>query len=50
MQVIQIGLTPMETFCYIVGDEATNNCAFIDPAFETKKILENLGTLCFVYW
>ena len=40
MQVIQIGLTPMETFCYIVGDEATNNCALIDPAFETEKILD----------
>ena len=40
MQVIQISLTPMETFCYILGDEATNNCALIDPAFETEKILD----------
>jgi glyoxylase-like metal-dependent hydrolase (beta-lactamase superfamily II) len=40
MQVIQMGLKPMDTFCYILGDEATKSCALIDPAFETEKILD----------
>ena len=30
----------MDNFCYIVGDEATNTCALIDPAFETDRILQ----------
>lgn len=30
----------MDNFCYIVGDEATQTCALIDPAFETDRILK----------
>lgn len=36
----------MVTFCYLVGDEASRRCALIDPAFETRRILneaERLG-------
>lgn len=40
MKIIQIKLKKMATFCYLVGDMVTKTCALIDPAFETKKILE----------
>ncbi len=40
MKIIQIKLTKMATFCYLVGDKTTKTCALIDPAFETKKILK----------
>ncbi|MBW2514391.1 MAG: MBL fold metallo-hydrolase [Deltaproteobacteria bacterium] len=46
MQVEQILLSKMDTFCYIVGDEKSQTCALIDPAFDTDRILatvENLG-------
>ena len=39
MIIKQILLSPMDTFCYVIGDEATNTCALIDPAFETQRIL-----------
>ena len=39
MIIKQILLSPMDTFCYVIGDEATKTCALIDPAFETPKIL-----------
>lgn len=29
----------MATFCYMVGDSASKTCAFIDPAFDTDKLL-----------
>ncbi len=29
----------MVNFCYLVGDEISKNCALIDPAFETNRIL-----------
>lgn len=29
----------MAIFCYLVGDEKSRQCALIDPAFETAKIL-----------
>ena len=40
MEIMQIRLEKMATFCYIVGDEHSKTCALIDPAFETKKILD----------
>lgn len=40
MDVIQIKLRQMATFCYIIGDEETKTCALIDPAFQTGMILE----------
>jgi glyoxylase-like metal-dependent hydrolase (beta-lactamase superfamily II) len=40
MKVIQIKLGRMETFCYLVGDEASGNAGLIDPAFEVPRILE----------
>ena len=39
MDIRQIKLSRMETFCYLVGDESTRQCALIDPAFDTDKIL-----------
>lgn len=29
----------MAVFCYLIGDEATRDCAVIDPAFETDRVL-----------
>lgn len=39
MQVRQIKLSKMETFCYLVGDETSRTCALIDPAFDTDRLL-----------
>lgn len=39
MDVRQIKLSRMETFCYLVGDEPSKRCVLIDPAFDTDKIL-----------
>jgi len=39
MQLKQIRLTKMATFCYLVGDESSKTCALVDPAFETDRIL-----------
>jgi len=32
----------MATFCYLVGDESSRTCALIDPAFDTRKILDEV--------
>ncbi|MBW2592121.1 MAG: MBL fold metallo-hydrolase [Deltaproteobacteria bacterium] len=40
MEILQIRLTKMAVFCYIVGDEGSHTCALIDPAFETARILD----------
>lgn len=37
---LRVGI--MSTFCYIVGDEETMECALIDPAFETNRILREV--------
>ena len=37
---LRVGI--MATFCYIVGDEETMECALIDPAFETNRILREV--------
>ncbi|MCP4755702.1 MAG: MBL fold metallo-hydrolase [Proteobacteria bacterium] len=42
MKIIQIKLRAMDTFCYVVGDEASKKCALIDPAFETARILNSV--------
>jgi hydroxyacylglutathione hydrolase len=39
MEIIQVKLKKMATFCYIIGDETTKTCALIDPAFETTRIM-----------
>jgi hydroxyacylglutathione hydrolase len=39
MQLKQIRLKKMATFCYLVGDESSRTCALVDPAFETDRIL-----------
>ncbi|WP_054032598.1 MBL fold metallo-hydrolase [Desulfatitalea tepidiphila] len=44
MKVIQIKLSRMETFCYLVGDETSGNAALIDPAFDVPKLLEKSRT------
>lgn len=40
MEITQIHLKKMATFCYIAADSATNTCALVDPAFETDRILD----------
>ena len=42
MEIKQIKLTKMATFCYLVGDESSRTCALIDPAFDTRKILDEV--------
>jgi len=42
LEIKQIKLTKMATFCYLVGDESSKTCALIDPAFDTKKILDEV--------
>lgn len=39
MLIRQIKLSRMETFCYLVADEATKTCVLIDPAFDTENVL-----------
>ena len=39
MKMEQIKLSRMETFCYLIGDEASGNGALIDPAFDVPHIL-----------
>jgi len=40
MEIKQIKLSRMATFCYLVGDESSKSCVLIDPAFDTKRILD----------
>ena len=40
MDIKQIRLAKMATFCYLIGDRRSNTCALIDPAFETDRILQ----------
>jgi len=42
LEIKQIKLTKMATFCYLVGDESSKTCALIDPAFDTRKILDEV--------
>lgn len=42
MDIKQIKLKKMATFCYLVGDESSKTCALIDPAFDIKRILGNV--------
>lgn len=39
MEIKQIKLSKMAVFCYLIGDENTQTCALIDPAFDTDRIL-----------
>jgi len=39
MDIHQLKLASMATFCYVIGDEQTRTCGLIDPAFETDRIL-----------
>lgn len=39
MDVRQIKLSRMDTFCYLIGDELSKKCGLVDPAFDTDKIL-----------
>lgn len=40
MEIKPIFLPQMANYCYMIGDEATRNCAVIDPAFDSSKILD----------
>ena len=39
MQIQQVKLSKMATFCYLVVDEASQTCALIDPAFDTDQLI-----------
>jgi len=39
MQIQQVKLSKMATFCYLVADEASQTCALIDPAFDTDRLI-----------
>ncbi len=43
MNIQQIKLSRMDTFCYLIADEVSKACALIDPAFDTGKILKRAG-------
>ncbi|MCK4794359.1 MAG: MBL fold metallo-hydrolase [Desulfobacteraceae bacterium] len=43
LEIKQIRLSKMATFCYVVGDESSKTCALIDPAFNAKRILDEVG-------
>ncbi len=43
MDIRQIKLSRMETFCYLAGDPGAGTCALIDPAFDTKRLLAAAG-------
>ena len=40
MDIRQIKLSRMDTFCYLVADEASGKCALIDPAFDVGGLLK----------
>jgi len=40
MEIQQVKLSKMATFCYLVIDAATRTCALIDPACDTDHLLE----------
>jgi len=42
MIIKAIYLPQMANFCYMIGDEATETCAVIDPAFDPQKILNTI--------
>ena len=42
MEIKQINLRKMATFCYLLGDELSKTCGLIDPAFDTKRILHEV--------
>jgi hydroxyacylglutathione hydrolase len=42
MEIKVIYLPQMANFCYMIGDEATQTCAVIDPAFDPQKILSEI--------
>lgn len=42
MDIQQIKLSRMETFCYLIADETAKECALIDPAFDIDKILKRV--------
>ena len=39
IKIEQIPLSRMNTFCYLIGDEAAGMAALIDPAFDVTRIL-----------
>jgi glyoxylase-like metal-dependent hydrolase (beta-lactamase superfamily II) len=39
MKIDQIPLSRMDTFCYVIADEASGRAALIDPAFDVPRIL-----------
>ncbi|MBT3312639.1 MAG: MBL fold metallo-hydrolase [Desulfobacterales bacterium] len=42
LQIKQIYLSNMSTFCYLIGDDTTKTCALIDPAFQTNMLQKEI--------
>ena len=47
MKIVQLPLGPIQTKCYIVGDEATKQAAVIDPAFDGHTIARQVKEMGF---
>lgn len=45
MKIKSIHLPQMDNFCYMIGDEATLTCAVIDPAFEPRRIMDEIKAI-----
>jgi len=43
-QIIQMRLDKMAVFCYLIGDIDSKTCVLIDPAFETKEIIQKVNS------
>jgi len=41
--IIQRKLSKMAIFCYFIVDPETKNCAVVDPAFDTDKIISEIN-------
>ncbi len=42
LNIITLTLGQLETNCYLIADEATNNCLIIDPADEADQITQKI--------
>ncbi|MDJ0754873.1 MAG: MBL fold metallo-hydrolase [Ardenticatenaceae bacterium] len=47
MKIVQLPLGPIQTNCYIVGDEVTKQAAVIDPAFDGHTIARQVKEMGF---
>ena len=43
IQVLQLPLGPLQTNCYVLGDQASGQAAVIDPSWDGRAIAERVG-------